>query len=89
MITLQEMAVFNSLFLKTIKGMKNKKSSGRDEVTQEQMILGAEVLTVPLTRIINSSISEGKFPEAWKVGVVTPVLKNANVARIHLQCNHT
>ena len=51
MITLQEMAVFNSLFLKTIKGMKNKKSSGRDEVTQEQMILGAEVLTVPLTRI--------------------------------------
>ena len=39
------------------------------------MILGAEVLAVPLTRIRNASITEGKFPEVWKEGIVTPVLK--------------
>ena len=38
--------------LKAIKQMKNKKSAGRDEITQEQMIMGAEVLAIPLTRIM-------------------------------------
>ena len=53
--------------------MKNKKSSGHDELTQEQLKSGAEILAVPLTRIINASIEQGKFPESWKEGVVTPV----------------
>ena len=63
--------------LKTIQGLRNKKSSGRDEVTQEQLKMGAEVLSIPLTRIINNSI-EGVFPEIWKIGVVTPVLKKGS-----------
>ena len=64
--------------LKTIQGLRNKKSSGRDEVTQEQLKMGAEVLSIPLTRIINNSIEEGVFPEIWKTGVVTPVLKKGS-----------
>ena len=64
--------------LKAIKQMKNKKSAGRDEITQEQMIMGAEVLAIPLTRIINASITEGKFPDIWKSAVVTPVLKKGS-----------
>ena len=64
--------------LNAIKQMKNKKSSGRDEITQEQMKLGAEVLAIPLTRIINASITEGKFLEIWKCGIVTPVLKKGS-----------
>ena len=55
--------------------MKNKKSSGKDEISHEQLIMGAEILAIPLTRIINASILEGKFPEDWKEGVITPVLK--------------
>ena len=31
-----------------------------------------------LTRIINNSITEGKFPDIWKIGVVTPVLKKGS-----------
>ena len=54
--------------------MKSKKSAGGDEITQEQMILGAKVLTVPLTRIINNSVHGGKFLDDWKVEIVTPVL---------------
>ena len=64
--------------LKTILGLKNKKSSGLDEVTQEQLKMAAEILAIPLTRIINQSISEGKFPDIWKIGVVTPVLKKGS-----------
>ena len=61
--------------LKAIKGMKNKKSSGLDEITQEQLKAGAEILAIPLTRIINASIEQGKFPDDWKEGIVTPILK--------------
>ena len=58
--------------------MKSKKSAGYDEVTQEQLIMGAEVLAVPLTWIINTSITEGVFPEVLKEGIVTQVLKKGN-----------
>ena len=64
--------------LKIIKSMKSKKSSGLDELTQAQMILGADILAIPLTRIINTSITEAKFPDMWKEGVVTPVLKKGS-----------
>ena len=68
--------------LNTIKQMKNKKSSGRDEITQEQMKLGLEVLA----RIINASVTEGKFPEIWKCGIVTPVLKKGSSKNKTVSC---
>ena len=46
-----------------------------NELTQEQLKSGADILAIPLTRIINASIEQGTFPESWKEGVVTPVLK--------------
>ncbi len=55
--------------------MKKKKSAGIDGISQEQLVLGAKVLVVPLTRIINSSISSGEFPSMWKEALVTPILK--------------
>ncbi len=36
------------------------------------------VLVVPLTRIINSSISIGEFPSMWKEALVTPILKKGD-----------
>jgi hypothetical protein len=51
--------------------LKKKKSAGIDGISQEQLVLGAQVLAVPLTRIINSSISSGEFPSMWKEALVT------------------
>ena len=48
--------------LKSLKGMKKKKSLGAEGVTQEQLITGSEVLVVPLTRISGTySIHRGSF----------------------------
>ena len=60
---------------KAIDGLKTKKSAGADNLTQEQMKLGCKEIVKPLTKIINQSITEGIFPEAWKIAIVTPVLK--------------
>ena len=63
---------------KTMDKMKKKKSSGLDKISQECLLLGAEILTIPLTRLINSSIDSGIFPEEWEKGVVTPLLKKGD-----------
>ena len=58
--------------------MKIKKSAGADEITQECLLLGAEVLANPLARVINPSIDSGIFQEEWKEAVVTPILKKGD-----------
>ena len=54
--------VHESEVLKMIKSLKSKKSYGHDGITSAMLKLGAEVLVVPLTYIINSSILTGKYP---------------------------
>ena len=62
--------------------MKKKKSSGIDGVSQECLLEGSEVLVIPLTRLINTSIQSGIFPEEWKLAVVTPLLKKGDQKNI-------
>ena len=38
----------------------------------------ADVLSIPLTRIINKSINEGRFPNKWKESIVCPILKKGD-----------
>ena len=63
---------------KAIKSLNKKKSAGRDGLSQENLILGTEVLKIPLTRLINNSIEKGEFPKCWKEAVVTPILKKGS-----------
>ena len=61
--------------LKAINSLKKKKSSGIDGLSQEHLVLGAKAFVIPLTRIINTSIVNGEFPDAWKEALITPILK--------------
>ena len=71
------------LSLKAIfKKMKIKKSSGCDGLSQAHLAAGAPALTESLVKIYNKSISEGKFPTAWKEAVVTPVHKKGDKSQI-------
>ena len=63
---------------KTIKTIKKKKSAGIDGLSQEQLIMGASILTAPLTSLINKSIEEGVFPTNWKEALVTPIHKKGD-----------
>ena len=60
---------------KVMDKMKKKKSKGIDGVTQELLLLGKDTLVIPLTRLINSSISTGRFPDVWREATVVPILK--------------
>ena len=38
-------------------------------------LLAADIMITPLTAVINSSITQGEFPESWKWAKIVPVYK--------------
>ena len=63
---------------KSLKSLKPKKSHGYDGINSEILELGAEVLAVPLTYIINHSIVTGKYPSNWKLSKIVPLHKKGD-----------
>jgi hypothetical protein len=61
--------------LEILKLLKSKKSHGHDGISSEVLKLGAKVLVIPLTYIINTSILTGKYPTNWKTAKVIPLHK--------------
>ena len=59
---------------KGMNKMQKKKSLGTNGVSQECLQLGKDVLAIPLKRIINTSITVGKFPDKWKESIVLPLI---------------
>ena len=62
----------------TLRKLNKKKSSGVDGLSQEQLIMGSNSLTSPLTKIINKSIKTSEFPSVWKDAKITPVPKKGD-----------
>ena len=71
------MAVFHALG-KTPVGLKNKTSFGLDGMSAKVLKAWADVLVVPLTRIVNTSFATGVFPKAWKTAKVIPMHKKGD-----------
>ena len=67
-------SVSKKLVQTVLKKIKKKKSSGRDGLSQEHLVLGSGVLVNPLTKIINESIKKGEFPKVWKLLLLLPDL---------------
>ena len=38
-----------------------------------------DIIITPITTLVNKSLTSGKFPDKWKTGVVTPLLKKPNL----------
>ena len=72
-ISFQLKTVSEEKVLSIIKSIKPKHSCGFDGITANLLKKTAEIIYIPLTRIINSSITSGIFPEDWKLAVVKPL----------------
>ena len=58
--------------------VKSKKSFGHDGISSQVLKIGAKILVIPLTFIINSSILTAKFPTNWKIAKVIPLYKKGD-----------
>lgn len=65
-----------------ISDLKNSSSYGTDEITTSLVKFVKEIITEPLTRLINKSFSNGIFPEVLKISKVTPVYKKGDKGQI-------
>ena len=61
-----------------LKALKPKKSFGIDGISSEILKIGSEVLVVPLTYIVNCSITTGKYPSNWKTAIVRALHKKGD-----------
>ena len=55
------------------------KSSSRDPIPTSLLKKFADVLAIPITHIVNLSLSSGVFPDEMKLAFVTPLLKKPNL----------
>ena len=60
---------------KILKDLKAKRSYGHDGITSEILKLGADVLKVPLTYIVNTSIKDSEYPSYWKISKMIALYK--------------
>lgn len=76
----------NSIFLnptnkyeivKIIESLKNKNSSGYDKINNKLLKQIKMEISYPLEIIFNKSISEGIFPNKFKLAHVIPIYKNS------------
>ena len=63
---------------KLINKLKNKKSSGFDELSARFLKLCAPYISTPLANIFNASISNGIYPDLLKTARVTPIFKKGS-----------
>ena len=58
---------------KALLDVNVRKSCGHDMLSPRLVKESASVIAKPLTNILNTSIEQGCYPNAWKMGQVTPL----------------
>ena len=58
------------------------KSSSLDPIPPSILKQSINVLISPITTLINTSLQTGTFPQSWKCGLVTPLLKKPGLERV-------
>ena len=61
--------------------LPKKKAPGWDGITTDLLRLCATGIAESLATLFNRSFSDGVFPAAWKLALVTPVFKKGCMAR--------
>ena len=64
-----------------MKDLDPKKASGPDNITSRFLKECAEEIADALVFIFDVSMKQGKIPEDWKKGIITPIYKGGNKSR--------
>ena len=67
---------------KIIKEMDSSKAGGIDNIKINHLKDALSVVTNPITKIVNKSIRNGKFPSRYKESIIVPIVKNSKKDRL-------
>ncbi len=62
-----------------LRKLPSGKSSGHDQISNELLKLAAPTIAEPLAALFNRSLLEGQFPAVWKIGTISPILKEGKI----------
>ncbi len=65
--------------------MNENKATGLDGITSKSLKAGAPAICESLAKMMNASISTGKYINDWKVAKVIPLYKSADAFEV---CNY-
>ena len=68
-------AVHPDLIEQVVKGLKNSKSAGLDNIDTQILKLSLPYILPCLTHIVNLSIANSQFPTSWKTAKIIPLYK--------------
>ena len=68
---------------KIVNNMKAQVSSGHDEISTKLMKTSIQDVLLPLTHIINQSLSTGTFPNQLRTAKVLPIYKSGEKSNIN------
>ena len=68
--------------LNKLKSLKTDKSPGPDQIHARLLKEYADELTVPLYALFRQSLDEGKLPQSWKDGHITPIFKKGSKTNV-------
>ena len=64
---------------KALRSMEPSKSTGHDRISPKLVWDAAEIITKPLTQILNKSIRTGIFPDDFKMAILSPIHESGNI----------
>ena len=84
---LEKQEIFNELSFciqvseieKAVKDLKIGKASGPDSINSEILKCSSRVIAPILQKVFNHILTEGKYPETWAEGIITPLHKKGNL----------
>lgn len=63
---------------KTVTKLKNRKSPGIDQITNEMIKYGGKECWSELCKLYNKIIQQGEVPESWKTSITVPIFKKGD-----------
>ncbi len=60
-----------------MKKAKSGKAIGPDRINNEMLIFVGETLHLAILTLFNSIMKSGKYPENWKLSIISPIHKES------------
>ena len=60
-----------------VKELKNRKACGIDKISNEYIKSTFDKMKFVYVNLFNRALNDGQIPEAWTIGIITPIFKNS------------
>ena len=62
--------------IKGLKGLKNNKASSFDQISNEMLKVGGNIIFEPLLKLFNGILNTSVYPSVWKYDILHPIHKS-------------